>query len=197
LTPLPKKRPFVAVSFRFDVTKATEVACQFLKREGGFGNVMKLVKLVYLLDRLSLARRGIPVVGGAYFSLPNGPVTSELLDLINSGCLSGVADCRWEEFITDRQNHEVAMIKEAPPDHLSDSEMGLIDKLYLEHGGKDQWQLRDWCHEHCEEWIPLEQGRGRIPVERMARALGKTDEQIARLTEEARELSFLSAALSR
>jgi len=185
------------VNFRFDVTKATEVACQFLKREGGSANVMKLVKLVYLLDRLSLARRGIPVVGGAYFSLPNGPVTSELLDLINSGRLWGVADCRWEEFITDRLNHEVAMTKEAPPDHLSESEMDLIDEVYREHGAKDQWQLRGWCHEHCEEWTPLEEGRERIPLERVARAVGKTDEQVARLTEEAAELSFLSAALSR
>jgi hypothetical protein len=78
------------VNFRFDITKATEVACQFLKREGGSINIMKLVKLVYLLDRLSMTRRGIPVVGGAYFSLPNGPITSEFLDLINSGCLWGV-----------------------------------------------------------------------------------------------------------
>lgn len=188
------------MNFRFDVTKATEVACQFLNREGGAANVMKLVKLVYLLDRLSLARRGIPVVGGAYFSLPNGPVTSELLDLTNSGRLWGVADCRWEEFITDRQNHEVAMVKEAqlaPRDLLSDSEIDLIDEIYLDHGGRDQWQLRRWCHEHCEEWTPLAQGRERIPLERVARAVGKTDEQVARLTEEAAELSFLSPALSR
>lgn len=56
------------VNFRFDITKATEVACQFLKREGGSINIMKLVKLVYLLDRLSVAKRGIPVVGGARIS---------------------------------------------------------------------------------------------------------------------------------
>src|SRR5438105_12462602 len=78
------------VSFRFDVTKATEVAGQFLRKEGGLINIMKLVKLVYLLDRSSVARRGVPVVGGAYFSLPNGPITSEFLDLINSGCLWGL-----------------------------------------------------------------------------------------------------------
>jgi hypothetical protein len=144
-----------------------------------------------------VARRGIPVVGGAYFSLPNGPITSEFLDLINSGCLWGVAGCRWEEFISDRQNHEVAMTKEAPREHLSDSEMDLIDEVYQEHGGKDQWQLREWCHEHCEEWTPLEQGREQIPIERVARAVGKTEEQVARLKEEAEELSFLSAALGR
>ena len=190
-------RRFAGVNFRFDITKATEVACQLLKREGGSINIMKLVKLVYLLDRLSVARRGIPVVGGAYFSLPNGPITSEFLDLINSGCLWGVADCRWEEFVSDRQDHEVAMIKEASRGHLSDSEVELIDVVYQEHGGKDQWQLRDWCHEHCEEWTPLEDSRERIGLDRIARALGKTEEQIGRLKEQAAELNFLSAAFAR
>jgi len=186
-----------SVNFRFDVTKATEVAGQFLKREGGTINIMKLVKLVYLLDRASVARRGVPVIGGAYFSLPNGPITSEFLDLINSGCLWGLQNCRWEEFITDRQNHEVELVKDPGRDHLSDSEMDLINTVYHEHGGKDQWQLRDWCHERCEEWTPLEEGRERITLERIARALGKTEEQIARLKEEATELNFLAGAFAR
>ncbi|MEK7677160.1 MAG: Panacea domain-containing protein [Verrucomicrobiota bacterium] len=185
------------MNFRFDITKATEVACQFVKREGGAINIMKLVKLVYLLDRLSLARRGIPVVGGAYFSLPNGPITSEFLDLINSGRLCGAADSHWDKFISDRQNHEVALRQEAPPQHLSESELGLIGAVYLEHGGKDQWQLRDWCHEHCEEWTPREEGRDLIALEQVARAVGKTQEQIVRMKEEAAELSFLSAAFAR
>lgn len=184
------------MNFRFDITKATEVACQFLKREGGPINIMKLVKLVYLLDRLSLAQRGLPVVGGAYFSLPNGPITSEFLDLINSGGLWGVKDCHWDEFLSDRNDHEVAMIKEAPRDHLSDSEIDLIEAVYQEHGNKTQWELRDWCHEHCDEWTPLEQGRERIAVDRIARAVGKTDAQIARLKEQTAELHFLATAFA-
>jgi uncharacterized phage-associated protein len=185
------------VNFRFDITKATEVACQFLEREGGSINIMKLVKLIYLLDRLSLSRRGIPVVGGAYFSMPNGPITSELLDLINSGCLWGVKECHWEELISDRENHEIKLIKEPSRDHISDSEMDLIDAIYQEHGDKDQWQLRDWCHERCEEWTPLEQGRDRITIEKLARALGKSDQQIERLNEEAAELNFLTDVFGR
>jgi hypothetical protein len=182
------------VSFRFDVTKATEAAAQFLRKEGGTMNIMKLVKLVYLLDRASMARRGVPVVGGAYFSLPNGPITSEFLDLINSGCLWGLTDCRWEEFVSDRHNHEVELVGDPGRNHLSDSEIELLDGVYQEHGAKDQWELRDWCHERCEEWTPLEEGRERITLERIARAVGKTEEQIARLKEEAAELNFISGA---
>jgi hypothetical protein len=185
------------VSFRFDVTKATEVAGQFLQREGGAINIMKLVKLVYLLDRDSVAKRGVPVVGGAYFSLPNGPITSEFLDLVNSGNLWGLQNCRWEEFVGDRQNHEIGLLQDPGRDHLSDSEIELIEAIYQQHGAKDQWELRDWCHERCEEWTPLEEGRERIPLERIARAVGKTDEQIERLKQEAAELNFLSSAFGR
>lgn len=160
-------------------------------------NIMKLVKLVYLLDRLSLARRGIPVVGGAYFSLPNGPITSELLDLINSGCLPSEPDCRWEDYISDRKDHDVALKSAAPREHLSPAEMDLIEEIFREHGAKDQWELRDWCHEHCEEWTPLEEGRDRIRLEKIARAVGKSEEQIKRLGEEAQELNFLASAFAR
>ena len=51
------------MTFRFNIRKATEAASLFIKMEGGKLNVMKLVKLVYLLDRTSIARRGF-VSGG-------------------------------------------------------------------------------------------------------------------------------------
>jgi hypothetical protein len=92
---------------------------------------------------------------------------------------------------------EIKLIKEPSRDHISDSEMDLIDAIYQEHGDKDQWQLRDWCHERCGEWTPLEQGRDRITIEKLARALGKSDQQIERLNEEAAELNFLTDVFGR
>ncbi len=183
------------MNFRFNITKGTEVACQFLQREEGRMNIMKLAKLVYLLDRLSLSKRGIPVVGGVYFSMPNGPVTSELLDLINSGCLWG-EHCRWEEFISDRRDHEIALRKVPECEHLSEAELELIDQIYQQFGSKDQWELRDWCHERCAEWTPLNAGRDRIEVERIGEALGKGRNEIEQMKEEAEELNLLSKAFA-
>jgi uncharacterized phage-associated protein len=158
---------------------------------------MKLVKLVYLLDRLSIQRRSIPVVGGTYLSMRNGPVTSELLDLINAGSLWGVTQCNWEKFIGNRQNHEVSLIEKPACQNLAEAELALIDEVYREHGAKNQWQLRDWCHEHCAEWTLLEEGRDRISVERLAEAVGKSGEQIRHLAESAAELNLLDAAFAR
>lgn len=154
-------------------------------------NVMKLVKLMYLLDRLSLDRRGLPVAGGDYLSMRNGPVTSEVLDLINAGKLSGETDTRWEQCISDRAKHEVTLQRMPQREQVSDAEVKLLDEIWQEHGGKDQWELRDWCHAHCKEWQPVTGGRAPITVEGMAKALGKAPAQIHRLRQEAVELNRL------
>jgi uncharacterized phage-associated protein len=118
-------------------------------------NIMKLVKLMYLLDRLSLDRRGVPMARGDYLSMRNGPVTSELLDLINSGRLFGEPDQRWEQNVSDRRDHDVKLEQMPAREHLSDAEAALLDEIWREHGSKDQWQLVDWCHAQCKEWTSV------------------------------------------
>jgi len=184
------------VNFRFHIGKATETATSFLQRAGGTLNIMKLVKLMYLLDRLSLDRRGMPVVGGDYLSMRNGPVISEALDLINAGRLADELDTRWGECISDRVNHEVHLEKEPERLHVSDAELDLVDEIWASHGGKDQWELRDWCHLHCDEWTPLNRGSAPIAVERIGQVLGKTLKQIEKLKSEAAELNLLDEIFS-
>lgn len=179
------------MNFRFHIGKATEAGCLFLERAGGRMNIMKLVKLMYLLDRISLDRRGVPVAGGDYLSMRNGPVTSELLDLINAGRLFGDPDQRWEQSVSDRRDHDVKLEQMPARNHLSDADAALLDEIWREHGGKDQWQLVEWCHAHCKEWTPVTNGCAPIAVEQIGMALGKTPQQIQRLRQEAVELNRL------
>jgi len=179
------------MNLRFSLPKSTEVACEFLERSGGQINVMKLVKLVYLLDRLSLDLRGIPVVGGDYLSMRNGPVTSELLDLINAGRLAGESDSSWERSISDRLNHEISLESKSKREYLSDNELELIERIWSEHGKLNQWELVDWCHKHCQEWKPLDHGCAPISVEQLGTALGKSPDALNRLVREAAELNQL------
>lgn len=179
------------MNFRFNIGKATEAACLLLERAGGRMNIMKLVKLIYLLDRLSLDRRGIPVVGGDYLSMRNGPVTSEVLDLINEGRLYHESDSRWDECISDRENHDVALLQLPERQQVSNAEVKLLDEIWAAHGAKSHWQLVDWCHDNCKEWTSLSSGRAPITVERIGEALGKDAGEITWLTREARELNRL------
>jgi uncharacterized phage-associated protein len=187
------------MTFRFNSRKATEVASLLIQLEGGRLNVMKLVKLVYLVDRLSIARRGIPVVGGVYYSMRNGPVTSELLDLINAGRLADESDCSWQEFI---QNREGVTVSSLPGSEIactctSEAEKRLIQEIYSEHGAKDQWALRDWCHQNCAEWTPLQNGREQIEIEQIAASVGKSPSEVKHISENAAESNLLSSVFSR
>jgi uncharacterized phage-associated protein len=179
------------MNFRFNLGKATEAACLFLERGGGQMHTMKLVKLMYLLDRLSLDRRGTPVCGGDYLSMRNGPVTSEVLDLVNAGRLVGERDQRWEQCVTGRTNHQVKLEQMPGREHLSDAEVSLLDETWADHGSKDQWQLVEWCHSHCKEWTPVANGCAPIAVEQVGIALGKSSAQVSRLRQEAIELNQL------
>lgn len=166
-----------------------------LERAGGEMNVMKLVKLIYLVDRLSFEWRGIPVVGGGYLSMKNGPVTSEVLDLINSGSLAEVNDTTWCAHIEDRQGHNVSLISMPERLYVSDAEVEIIEEVWSQHGSKDQWQLRDWCHDNCPEWTARDSGRSSIMLGSIGSALGKSQEAIRRMRHEAQSLSFLDAVL--
>jgi uncharacterized phage-associated protein len=186
------------MTFQFNSRKATEVAFLLIQMEGGRLNVMKLVKLVYLLDRLSIAKRGVPVVGGVYYSMRNGPVTSELLDIINAGKLADDSDSSWEQFISNQEGYMVSLVAgvRIQVDSISDSEKRLIEEIYTEHGAKDQWAIRDWCARNCGEWTPSESGRERIQIEQIAINVGKSESEVQRISEEARESNLLASVFS-
>jgi len=164
-------------NFPFEPQKATEVAARFILLSKGTINIMKLVKLVYLLDRESIARRGVPVVGGVYLSMRNGPVTSEILDLINAGSLWH-CDTNWAQFIAARQNHEVALGDDPGVEHLSVFELELIAELSSQFEKADQWAITTWCHEHCGEWLPLDKGAEPISLAELAEEVGQPADEI-------------------
>jgi hypothetical protein len=175
-------------SFPFEQEKATEVAARFISLSGGAINIMKLVKLVYLLDRESIARRGVPVVGGVYLSMRNGPVTSEILDLINAGSLWHCTT-NWSEFISERQNHEVGLSENPGTEHLSSFELELIAELFNQFANADQWKISEWCHEHCGEWLPLDKGAEPISLSELAEEVGRPAQEVL---ENATEQNFLA-----
>jgi len=76
-------------------------------------------------------------------------------------------------------------------EHLSDVEVTLLGEIWRDHGGKDQWQLVDWCHAHCKEWTPVMNGCAPIAVEQIGMALGLGPARIHRLRQEAVELNRL------
>ncbi|MEQ1752244.1 MAG: Panacea domain-containing protein [Prosthecobacter sp.] len=161
----------------FDIDKAAQVAHFFVSSEGGEMDILKLVKLIYLADRASLQSRRTPIVGGAFYSLKHGPVTEEVLDLINDGTPG--TDSPWERLISDRANHRLAVREPLLEyDALSVSEMGVLKEVWKRFGQHGKWELVTWTHQHCEEWSDPRGGRIEISARRLAESFGWKSQEI-------------------
>src|SRR5258708_7382539 len=116
---------------RFNESKVTQAAALLLKMRGGKMSYMKLLKLLYLVDREALLRWGRPVSTDRYVSMDRGPVLSKTLDLINEGAEEHVGRI-WAKYISaPLGHHEVELLqKDTPKDELSRAEEKLIAEIF-------------------------------------------------------------------
>lgn len=135
---------------RFRQAKTTQLACDFLRLAGGRMSYMKLIKLLYLVDRRSLLERGVPVTYDRYVSMRHGPVLSGTLDLINYGS-NPSEESYWEAHVDQDSRYEVALKTDCPVDELSPAELDLARAVYAEFGGMDRWAVVDSVH-RLPEW---------------------------------------------
>jgi uncharacterized phage-associated protein len=147
------------ISF-FQEEKATQLASYLLTLEGGHMNYMKLIKLFYIIDRMSLMKWGYPVTGDEYFSLDHGPIVSKIKDLITDEYYFD-ASKYWKEFI-EKDGWEVRLTQNNSTDCLSQADIEIADQVYKKCGKCDQWELEKITH-RFKEW---QNPKGsRIPIE--------------------------------
>ena len=137
---------------RFKQSKAAQVAAFFAQAEGGKINVLKLIKLMYLADRRFMQWHKAPILYDNFYSLDHGPVGSMSYDLLQGN----IEDSReWDQWITDRANHEVGLNRSANRadlDQISDAEFETLSEIWKQFGHMNQWAIRDWTHRNCREW---------------------------------------------
>ncbi len=135
---------------RFNERRATEAAARFLRLRGGRMSYLKLIKLLYLLDREALLRWGRPVTTDRYVSMDNGPVVSRIYDLIREEPAPGT-DPVWRHYISAPEGYEVALVAEPETDELSRAEAALIEEVFDKFGKLNRWDLVRFSHE-LPEW---------------------------------------------
>lgn len=130
---------------KFDEAKTTQIAGRLLKLRGtGRMHYLKLIKLMYLIDREALLRWGWSVTGDHYVSMKHGLVLSNTLDLITEETFGR---SYWKDFISGPVGHyEVQLLQEPETDELSEAESALIDEVYKRFGYESRWRLRDYTH---------------------------------------------------
>lgn len=136
----------------FSEQKVAHMAAFFLARAQAPLPHLKLIKLLYLADRESMARFDVPMSEDRAVAMPHGPVLSATLDLIKSQNRTGP----WSEWISPLENHEVRLVKAFTDledlEELSHSEMNVLDAVWQEFGHMSKYQLRDYTHKHLPEW---------------------------------------------
>jgi uncharacterized phage-associated protein len=175
---------------QFNEAKATQLAAALLRLRGAPMSYMKLIKLMYLIDREALLRWGRPVSTDNYVSMNNGPVLSTTYDLITEGAIPG-SESVWTQFIGPAANYEVSLLKEAPTDELSRAEKDLIQEIFSRFGRMGRWELVKWAHDNLPEWTNPSGTSIPISYRDILKAGNKSEVEIAAIEDELKHLAVL------
>jgi len=175
------------------------MAAVFASKQGGTINVLKLSKLLYLADRESMSRHGVPISFDNLVSMDHGPVLSRTLNLIN-GFVGGSGAAQWEEWMSDRENHDVSVKKNFTRKdltELSEADLAVIDTVWAQFGRMDQWALRDYTHKNCAEWIDPKGSSLGIEEVTVFTAVGRSAPEATKLAQDIKTQRELDRVFSR
>lgn len=186
----------------FDERKAAQSAAYLLHRAGGRLPVIKLIKLLYLAERLSLQRYGETLTGDRLVAMPHGPVLSHTYDLIQGAyesCASG-----WDSWVADRAGHDVELrdrsrIRSPEEDlaALSASDLEVLGEVWVQFGHWDKFHLRDYTHsEACPEWTDPNGSMLPITYVHLLRQLGYAPDDAIAVAERIAERQALTTSMS-
>jgi len=164
------------MNLRFDERKTTELAALFLQRAGGRMPYLKLMKLLYMADRLAFERHGSPITGDSYVSMNLGPVLSNTLDLIKNP--PNPEHTRVGEFWgahIARSGYDV-VLAHSPEPVLCDADIAIAEEIFAHYGGHGKWDLAELTHAF-PEWRNPRGGALPIGYDDILTALGKGREE--------------------
>jgi hypothetical protein len=179
------------INFDFDEKKATQVTALLLTLNNNELNYTKLIKLLYVLDRVALKRFDWPVIGDEHYSLEKGPILSKVLNLIKQTVIFSFIERGkyWHKFI--KKSGYNIQLKETPDfDEISLREKELIKEMDEFFKNYSYQQMIDYCHILPEYVNPNKVGEKRIDLsyEEILIKIDKTPYEISTICENA-ELS--------
>lgn len=185
----------------FSEKKAAQVAAFFLFQARGRLPVLKLMKLMYLAERRSYQQYGEPIIGDTLVSMEHGPVLSRTLNRINGMTPSAVDG--WDMWVSDREGYDVALsdaslIRSPEEDllELSDADLSLLVETWNEFGHLSKYQIRDYTHDHCPEWIDPDGSSVPISMNRLFEVLNFDTNQSQAIAARLDEQRIINAAFA-
>jgi uncharacterized phage-associated protein len=178
------------MEFLYNRRKAAQAAAYLVRLNNGRMDVVSLLKILYLADRKCLTRRGRPITGDQMYSMPHGPVLSQIYDQIKTG---EDPTQPWYEYLTEREVNTISLRVEQPPtDELSEFERGILREEFEQYRSLGFSALKDFTHSLPEYKDPH---GGSLPIdpETILREAGWSAEEIQDAQMNAREELVLAA----
>lgn len=117
----------------------------FANKNGGQINRLKLIKLIWLSDRLHLNRYGRLILNDKYMALPHGPAASNTLNLSQN---------RTDSY--DVARHNILSKGEVDERFFSKSDIEIMEYVWNKFGTKSSSYLRNLSHQF-NEWKRFEE----------------------------------------
>ncbi|HVX85481.1 MAG TPA: Panacea domain-containing protein [Phycisphaerae bacterium] len=131
---------------------------------------LRLLKMLYIADRIVLQNVGRTITGDAVCALDNGPVLTRVYDLIKG---EDVHIVEWSPFIRNEGKRDLLLLADPGIGKLSRFEVHTLGQVADRFDSSDDWEVADYTHAF-PEWIKNQPPRGsskRIPLDDILEAL--------------------------
>jgi uncharacterized phage-associated protein len=183
----------MSIEFRFHPKKAVEAVATLLKLHGKPMKHLGLLKMLYIADRVALQRMEQPITGDHYVSMDYGPVLSCVYDLIKGQAVDDALPL-WSQFISPCNTNSVSLIADPGNEDLCEEEEEIIQEVYTSFGHLDPFDVAEWTHD-LPEWQNPHGSAIPISVEDILKNVGKTNEEIQEIQQEAIRETYLDKNL--
>lgn len=138
------------MDFIFDIRKAIAATEYVCKLNGGSFDMLKLIKALYLAERMALVEWHRPITGDEFWSLENGPVMSRIYDLLREK-VSGPEMEAWRTVFNPRKLDAISLKLEFHEKPLSRREKDALHRGYSMVKDLTVGQVIDLVHK-LPEW---------------------------------------------
>jgi len=179
--------------FPLDTYKTIQAAAALLRGERSREmSYMRLLKLLYMADRQSLAETGRPIVGGRQVAMDYGPVPSRVYDAIKA-CDPSLM--HWMDFI-ERDCYKVRLVKDPGVARLTKYEAKTLADVSAKYAHLSDWDLVQLTHDFPEykQHEPPKGSSLDIPWEDIVVAVGLAD-KLSSIQQYQRDRAAAAAAL--
>jgi len=185
----------MSVKFRLHLQKVIEASTLLLKLHGEPMKYIGLLKMLYIADRIALSRMEQPITGDDSVSMEYGPVLSGVYDLIKGNEMDE-ANLSWRKFIVTKDKN-VELLKELEIEELCEEEVDILTEVYNTFGKIDPFKVSEWTHDFPEWQDPKIFNKKTIPIsiDDILKNIGKSDEEIAKIGQEALREAYLDEVL--